>query len=256
MSDLLTEIGTLDVDVPVDVSLDGALRLAISANKREVRLGDVIQYTIEVQNTAAVAIQQTEIFNDLPRGLELIGGSVLLEGGPLADPALNGQGQFVFPIGTLSPNEKVSVVYAARILPSAGNGDKINRAVAEGGLVGFGTSIASNTDSVTVVINNDGGVFSREGVVLGKVFLDCDANGVQNGLDYSLSQLDPRTHVLDIRESSLPAGTRAEATRVLDAGRGGSRFVSLQAGEIRTEDFAVSGSALRKRCPNRLASIG
>ena len=264
---LLTEIGTLDVDVPVDVSLDGALRLAISANKREVRLGDVIQYTIEVQNTAAVAIQQTEIFNDLPRGLELIGGSVLLEGGPLADPALNGQGQFVFPIGTLSPNEKVSVVYAARILPSAGNGDKINRAVAEGGLVGFGTSIASNTDSVTVVINNDGGVFSREGVVLGKVFLDCDANGVQNGLDevgipgvqihtqeglsvitdyagrYSLSQLDPRTHVLDIRESSLPAGTRAEATRVLDAGRGGSRFVSLQAGEIRTEDFAVSGCA-------------
>ncbi len=259
------DTSTLTVDVPVDVNLDGALRLAISANKREVQLGDVIQYTIEVQNTAAVAIQATEIFNDLPRGLELISGSVLLEGGPLADPALNGLGQFVFPLGLLQPNEKVTVVYAARVLPSAGNGDKINRAVSEGSLVGFGTSITSNTDSVTVVIDNDGGVFSREGVVLGKVFLDCDANGIQNGPNelgipgvqihtqeglsvitdfagrYSLSQLDPRTHVLDIRESSLPADTEVRATRVLDAGRGGSRFVSLQAGEIRSEDFAVSG---------------
>ncbi len=261
----ITASSTLTVDIPVDPNLDGALRLDISANRREVQLGDVIQYTIDVQNTAPIAVQQTEVFNDLPRGLELIGGSVLLEGGPFADPELNAIGQFVFPLGLLQPNEKVSMTYAARVLPTAGNGDKVNRAVAAGELVGFGTETISNTDSGTVVINNDNGVFSREGVILGKVFLDCDANGLQNGPNepgipgiqlhtqeglsvitdgsgrFSLSQLDPRTHILDIRESTLPKGTHVAVTRTLDAGRGGSRFVSLRAGDVRTENFAVSG---------------
>lgn len=256
---------TLAVDVPVDPNLGSVLRLAISADRRESQLGDVIQYTIDVQNTSPIAVQDTEILNDLPRGVDFIGGSALLDGGPLVDPLLNGLGQFVFPIGLLEPNQKTSLTYASRILPTAGNGDKVNRAIAAGSLVGFGSTVESNTDSVTVEINNDSGVFSREGVIVGKVFLDCDANGIQSGPGelgipgiqihtqeglsvitdkfgrYSLSQLDPRTHVLDLRESTLPPGSRVEATRVLDAGRGGSRFVPLRAGDIRTEDFAISG---------------
>ncbi|MEO9970250.1 MAG: hypothetical protein ABJG15_10610 [Hyphomonadaceae bacterium] len=262
---VINAASTLDVDVPVDPNLGAALRLAISADRREAQLGDVIQYTIEVQNTASISVQATEIFNDLPRGLELIGGSVLLDGGPLADPQINGIGQLVFPLGLLQPNEKVSVTYVARILPTAGRGDKVNHAIAEGSLVGFGSTVASNTDSVTVVINDESGVFSREGVILGKVFLDCDANGVQNGPyehgipgvqlytqeglsvitdhagRYSLSQLDPRTHVLDVRESTLPSDTQVRNTHALDGLRGGSRFVSLRTGDIRTENFAVSG---------------
>lgn len=257
---------SLTVDVPIDPNLSGALTVAKEGDRTRATLGEIVQYTIEVRNNAPIAIQAADITDALPPGLGFIAGSARLNDGPLADPRLAGGRDHVFEIGLLGPNSTHTVTYAAEILATAGEGEKTNTAFAAGELVGFGEEIVSNTAGFTIDVDNSDGVFSREGVVLGKVFLDCNANGEQDngelgipgvqihteeGLSvvtdaagrYSLGGLSPRTHVLNVYDSTLPEGTKVAASRVFDAGVGGSRFVSVHAGEIRSEDFAVSGCA-------------
>ena len=264
--DVSTEGRALDIDVPVDPDLTGALTVAKEGDRRSVSLGEIIQYTIEVRNIAPIAIAAAEIIDTLPSGLGFITGSARLNGGPLADPRLRGARENIFEVGLLEPNSTNVLTYAVEVLPTAGEGDKLNTAFVTGELVGFGQEIVSNTAGFTVDVDNSDGVFSRDGVVLGKVFLDCNVNGEQDadepgipgvqihteeGLSvltdqygrYSFGGLSPRTHVLNVYESSLPEGTEVSASRVFDAGVGGSRFVPLHAGEIRSEDFAVTGCA-------------
>ena len=256
--------GGLDVDVPVDPDLTGALTLSIQADRNRVTIGETIKYTIEVRNNAPIAIDASEIINTLPRGFGFIEGSGMYNGVSLADPFFRGDRELVFEVGLLEPNSTNMLMFFANVLSTAGEGDKLDTAIAQGNLVGFGELIQSNRAGVTVTVDNSDGVFSRDGVVLGKVFLDCDADGfqghdepgipgvqihTQEGLSvltdangrYTFGGLSPRTHVLNVYESTLPEGAAVSASRVLDAGVGGSRFVPVRAGEIRSEEFAVTG---------------
>jgi len=254
----------LTVDIPVDPDLSGVLTVAKEGDRVRATIGEIIQYTIEVNNTAPIAIDAAEITDALPSGLGFIAGSALLNGGPLADPRLSGGRDHIFALGLLEPGSTNVLTYAVEVLPTAGEGDKTNTAFVTGQLVGFGQEIVSNTAGYTVDVDNSDGVFSRDGVVLGKVFLDCNGDGQQGpgepgipgvqihteeGLSvvtdgagrYSLGGLSPRTHVLNLYEASLPEKSSVSASRVFDAGVGGSRFVPVHAGEIRSEDFAVTG---------------
>jgi len=259
---------TLMVDIPVDPNFTGALLAEKSADRPRVGLGEFINYTVRARNTSPVAISAAEIADALPPGLAFVAGSARLDGVPIDDPRQLPGGSIAFALPMLSPNEEVSLAYSAEVLPTAGEGDATNFALARGELVGFDQEVASNTAQATVEIDNDDGVFSRDGVILGKVFLDCDGDGFQSnvtGLEpgipgiqihtqeglsvvtdgkgrFSLPGLDPVTHVLDIYEPTLPDGTHVVASRTMDAGAGGSRFVPLKAGEIRSEDFAVQAT--------------
>ena len=258
--------GALSIDVPVDPDLTGALTVAKTGDRPRATIGEIVSYTIEVRNNAPIAIAASEITDTLPTGLGFIEGSARLNGQAFAEPTPQGARALIFDVGLLEPNSTNTLTYAAQILPTAGEGDKINTAFAAGVLVGFDTPLVSNTAGFTVSVDNSDGVFSRDGVVLGKVFLDCDANGQQDagepgipgvqihteeGLSvvtdsagrYSLGGLSTRTHILNLYESTLPEGADIAATRVFDAGVDGSRFVPVHAGEIRSEDFAVTGCA-------------
>ncbi|MEM7767931.1 MAG: hypothetical protein AAF253_10655 [Pseudomonadota bacterium] len=256
---------TLMIDVPVDPNFTGALVAEKSADRATAGLGEFIRYTVSARNTAPVAIHAAEIADTLPPGLSFVEGSARLAGEPIEDPDRLPGGALSFAVPTLSPNDEITLVYSAQVLPTAGDGDATNRAIARGELVGFARDVTSNTAQATVDIDNDDGVFSRDGVILGKVFLDCDGDGFQSNLTglepgipgiqihtqegisvvtdekgrYSLPGLKPVTHILDIYEPTLPDGTHVVVNRALDAGDAGSRFVPLKAGEVRSEDFAV-----------------
>lgn len=261
--------GNLNFDIPVDPDLTGALVAEKTGNKSSATIGELVEYQIDVRNTAPVAVQNGEIVDQLPPGVSFVPGSALLNGESLADP-LNSAGQeLVFPIELLSPNEEVELIYSAIIDPTVSEGDATNLAFATGILVGFDEPTQSNVASHTIDVDNSRGVFSRDGVVLGKVFLDCNLDGYQQNEDgsepgvpgvlihtqtglsvvtdehgqYSITGLDPKTHVLDVYEPSLPAGSTVSNTHVMDALNPGSRFVPIRAGEIRSEDFALETCA-------------
>jgi hypothetical protein len=106
-----------------------------------------------------------------------------------------------------------------------------------------------------------GSAFDTRACVVGKIFVDCNGNRVQdagepgipgvrvyfedgtnltsdeNG-NYSLCGLRPITHVVKVDASSLPAGSRMVVLSSRNAGDGNSLFVDLRDGELHRADFA------------------
>lgn len=256
---------TLRYDIPVDPSFAAALNLSKTSPRSQARSGDIVTYEIDLRNTTPVAIQATEIEDTLPAGLTFLSGSARLDGAVLSDPTRAARGTLVFDLDTIEPFADHTLRYAVTVLPGTGDGERINRAVARGVPVGYVDPVESNTASHTLRVDNSAGVFSEDGVILGKVFADCNGDGVQDnqrghepgvpgvklitqeGLSvvtdpegrFSLPGLSPRTHVLSLYVPSLPDGFRPIASRTLDTLSPGTRQVPLRAGEIRSEDFAV-----------------
>jgi hypothetical protein len=135
------------------------------------------------------------------------------------------------------------------------SGDGINRAQAQV------LSAVSNVATAGVLI--DGGVFSEDAYIIGKVFLDCNHNQIndedESGIPgvrlymedgtyvitdeegkYSLYGITPKTHVLKLDKSSLPRGAQLEVLSNRNAGDPGSVFVDVKNGELHKANFAVS----------------
>jgi large repetitive protein len=129
-----------------------------------------------------------------------------------------------------------------------------------------GAIIRSNTAQFKVTVQ--GGVFSNDGCIVGKVYVDCDGNHVQNNesgsrelgipgvrlvmLDgsfvitdnegkYSMCGVKPQTHVIKVDRSTLPKGSRLLPSSNRNAGVGDSLFVDLKGGELARADF-IEGS--------------
>jgi hypothetical protein len=143
-----------------------------------------------------------------------------------------------------------------RVGVGAQQGNGINRAQARSG------AFASNTAQWRVRVT--GGVFTTEACVLGKIFVDCNGNHVQDAEEigipgvrlyfqdgtylvsdsegkYSMCNLLPRTHVLKVDPSTLPRGSRLTTSSNRNAGDANSLFLDLRNGELHRADF-IEGS--------------
>lgn len=169
------------VAVPLDLNTMSALTLVKSADRDEAEYGDFIEYSIEAINQADAAITGMEIEDMLPAGFAYVEGSARLDGASVGDPSGGPGPALTFDLSghNLPALETYTLTYAVRVLPSAGEGERINAAVAEGLLPGA-MSVESNVARHRIEIDNSGGVFASEGVVVGKVWLDVNGNGVQD----------------------------------------------------------------------------
>jgi hypothetical protein len=156
-----------------------------------------------------------------------------------------------------SPGNAVfELTYFVRLGVGSQQGDGINRATAV--FPGArGTPIRSNT--ALFKVNVQGGVFSNEGCIVGKVYMDCDGNSAQGNdggsrelgipgvrlvmLDgsfivtdnegkYSLCGVKPQTHVIKVDRTTLPRGARLMPSSNRNAGVGDSIFVEMKGGEL------------------------
>jgi hypothetical protein len=144
-------------------------------------------------------------------------------------------------------------------------GDGINRATAV--FPGArGAPVRSNTALFKVTVQ--GGVFTNEGCIVGKIYVDCDGNAMQSNesgsrevgipgvrlvmLDgsfivsdnegkYSICGVKPQTHVIKVDRATLPKGSRMVPSSNRNAGVGDSIFVDMKGGELHRADF-IEGS--------------
>ncbi len=198
--------------------------------------------------------------DDLPAGFGYMPGTARREGKPIADPAGGAGPHLAFAIGALERDAQVAITYRVRIGPGAMQGDGVNRAQAT--YRASGTATVSNVATARVQVT--GGVFSDRGFILGRIFLDCDADGLQQrgepgvpgvrilledgtyvitdgGGKFSFYGLAPLTHVVKADRTTLPPGARLEAISARNLGDGGSRIVDLKSGEMQRADFALAG---------------
>jgi uncharacterized repeat protein (TIGR01451 family) len=230
-----------------------------TANRSEASVGDVVDYKLALRNVSSVEMLGLKLEDDLPFGFVYVPGSARFvpEDGskPVPITTTSSRNRLTFDLPqSLAPNAIATVVYRVRVGAGAQRGNGINTV--------FGTSsqgFRSNTASQKITVI--GGVFADEGFVLGKIFVDCDGNGVQGKEEigipgvrfyledgsfvisdsegkYSLYGLTPQTHVLKADATTLPQGSVLVATANRHAGDGNSRFIDLKKGELHRADFA------------------
>ena len=243
----------------------GVILVNKTGNKTVAEVGDSVQYTIRTRNTIFVPVRNVTLEDLLPAGFRYIPGTARLNGTITADPQGGVGRQLIFNIGNLPAQAVYELTYFVRLGVGSQQGDGINRATAI--FPGAnGAPVRSNTAQFKV--NVQGGVFTNDGCIAGKVFVDCDGNAVQNNdggsrelgipgvrlvmLDgtyivtdnegkYSICGIKPQTQVLKVDRATLPKGSRLVPSSNRNAGVGDSIFVDLKGGELFRADF-IEGS--------------
>ncbi|MFP8834007.1 SdrD B-like domain-containing protein [Hydrogenophaga sp. XSHU_21] len=245
--------------IPLDPFAGGGLFLQKNVAREVVELGDSVQYTLRVVSPNGAATNVT-ITDRLPAGLRLIPGTVARDGTVVADPAGAPGPVLSFDAGSFAANTTVTITYRVRVGVGAQQGDGINRAQASG-TVG-GTVVSSNRAQARIRIT--GGVFFQEACVLGKVFVDCNGNRIQDAEEvgipgvrfylqdgthltsdsegkYSVCGLPARTSAMRVDVTTLPAGSELVTGSNRNALDAGSLFLDLKFGELHRADF-IEGS--------------
>ncbi len=248
--------------IPIDaVAVPGsALLIDKTVDRRTAQIGDIVTYTIRLRNAGLTPLPAGEVNDSLPMGFKLMPGTLSFTFGNntaatgLADSTVRG---FPGPVlswrlPVLNPGEELRFNYRVRIDIGADKGDGTNRASATAGAVRSGVAQAT--------VRISGGVFGSEAQVLGKVYVDCNQNKLQdqgergipgvrivmqdgtavttdeNGL-FSLQGLRPITHVLRVDPRSLPVGARLGTTSSRNMADPESLFIDLKNGELHRAEF-------------------
>lgn len=275
-----TSADVLNNHIPLDPMSATGFVLSKTGDKRIAEVGDTVRYTLEVRLSSSSVMPQVTVRDRLPAGFTLVPGTVIVNGVPAADPA-GGLGPVLgFTVGTLRGSSNVGstapqvikIQYRVRVGVGAQQGDGINRARAigcsvmagclDGALLPIANSVQSNEGVYKVEVT--GGVFTDAACVLGKVFVDCNNNHIQDPEElgipgvrlyfsdghfvvsdsegkYSRCGIPPRSHVLTPDPSTLPKGSHLTTSSNRNLGDANSLFLDIKNGELHRADF-IEGS--------------
>ena len=259
--------------LPVDLAEPAGLNLAKTGDRQIAEVGDSVRYTITVQRSSGALPRQLTVVDRLPAGFTFIKGTALVGGVPIAEPAGAPGPVLTFQLGAMPASGQLVMQYRVRVGVGSQQGDGINRAVGFGcgvpagctaadGTTPLPGSVASNEGRYQVKVT--GGVFTTEACVLGKIFVDCNGNHVQDAEEigipgvrlvisdgttlisdsegkYSYCGLPPKSHVMRVDETTLPRGSRLTTSSNRNLGDAGSLWLDLKNGELHRADF-VEGS--------------
>lgn len=249
--------GTVFVDVPLDPATAPGLGLEKTVSRDTAEIGDSVIYTLKLTNTSGAPFNFTFIDDRLPFGFRYEAGTTKRDGVTVADPAGAPGRALRFPVGTLADGDDVTFTYRVRLLLGAEKGDGINTAQA----ISYGPPVlVSNNAQARVRVES--GVFDTRGVIFGTVFVDANANDIQDPGEpgvpgvrliledgtyaitdaegqYSIYGQRAVTHVLKLDPHTLPPGSKLGGTSPRFAGDPGSRFVDLKKYELHKANFIL-----------------
>ncbi|MEX8495664.1 SdrD B-like domain-containing protein [Sphaerotilus sp.] len=259
--------------IALDPSVVPALLVIKTGDRAQAELGDSVRYTVVVKRSdgGSALLPALEVVDTLPAGFRYIDGTAQVNGASTADPVGKPGPALRFSLGAMASGSTVTLTYRVRVGVGAMQGTGINSAQATGTAgATCGTTpnaLCSNVSQFRVRVT--GGVFAAEACVVGKVFVDCNHNHVQDEEElgipgvrlyltdgtslisdvegkYSLCGLAPRTQVMVVDQTTLPRGSRLTTSSSRNAGDAGSLFLDLKNGELYRADV-VEGS-----CSNRV----
>jgi uncharacterized repeat protein (TIGR01451 family) len=261
--------------IPLDPQVAPGLVITKTGDRKTVEVGDSLVYTITIRQTAGASMGTVNVVDRLPHGFTFIDGTARVDGAGIANPLGKPGPTLVFDVGPLAVGAQKTLSYRVRVGVGSQQGDGINRARAhgcsiEGGCVDpttlapypNGGVVPSNPAEYRVIVS--GGVFTDEGCVLGKIFVDCNVNHVQDREEigipgvrmyfedgtwmvsdsegkYSYCGLPPKSHTLKVDPSTLPVGSRLTTSSNRNLGDADSLFIDLKNGELHRADF-IEGS--------------
>ena len=247
--------------IPLDPPNQQKLSISKAVNRPVAELGDTVLYTVKVRNNglAATPIGAT-ITDRLPAGFRYILGTTMVTNpgasAPVAapNPAGGVGATLIYTTAvTLPVNGEIIYTYRVRLGVGSMQGDGINRVQAR-----FG-AVVSNEAQAKVIVTP--GVFTNDGCVAGKVFVDCNNNHIQDAEElgvpgvrlymedgtyfitdsegkYSYCGVSPKSHVIAVDMLTMPRGSRMTTTTNRNLGDGNSIFLDTKNGQLLRADFA------------------
>ncbi len=232
------------------------LRITKTASQQSAEIGDAVEYRIAV-TAAGSALTALHVRDTLPAGFRFIPGTFRVAGVRQPNPAGSPGPVLDFRLPAPAGGGTVNFTYRLRVGAGAQEGNGTNRARA------FADSAAGPlaSDEARYTIRVEGGVFTTDGCVAGRIFVDCNGNALQDpgepGIPgvrlyfddgfflvsdvagrYAVCDRESRTHVLKVDPSTLPEGAALAVTGSRNAGDPGSLFVDIRGGNLQRADFA------------------
>ncbi|MEG1832028.1 MAG: SdrD B-like domain-containing protein [Burkholderiaceae bacterium] len=261
--------GVVHNHIPLDPRAVTGIVVSKIGSTQIVELGDSLQYTVRVRNSTAAPFGAVFVEDRLPAGFRFIAGTAQIQRGGsrsrLADPQGGAGPVLIFSIGALAGNEETVLSYRVRVGVGAQEGDGINRAQAKPTpVLDCALSPAGCSNLAAYQVKVQGGVFTTDTCIAGKVFVDCNQNHVQDAEElgipgvrlwlqdgtsfitdsegkYSDCGLPPRLAVIKLDPLTLPRGGRLATSSNRNAGDANSLFLDLRNGELHRADF-IEGS--------------
>lgn len=249
----LDDSGIIQIDVPVDPqSNQSGLFLEKMAARTQVEMGEFVDYELHLKNSTTSALQNIVLSDVLPLGFKFQTGTARV-GTATIVPTNPSSGNLSFNVGSLAVGAELRLTY--RVLVGIGThlGKNVNRATA--------SSSGAASNQASAAVNVIGGAFDDKGFIVGRVWVDTNKDGqiqpdepgisgvrvwMEDGTfvltdedgQYSLYGLDPRTHVVKVDPTTVPAG--AQFAALSDRyGKGGTSYViDLKKGELHKVNFA------------------
>ena len=171
----IEDLAALAMNVPV-FEVTG-LQIVKSADRARADIGDTITYRIEVHNPTSAPIRDLVINDRLPASFHYAPGSALLGIAPAPERPIEPQVQndeLLFRIPELTRGATARILYRVRVGANAHQGDQENLATATGV---FPSGEQVQTAPARAVVFVTAGVFSTQQILVGRVFVDVNANG-------------------------------------------------------------------------------
>jgi uncharacterized repeat protein (TIGR01451 family) len=253
--------GLVHNHIPIDPNVKPQLFIEKKADRRVVEIGDSMSYSIRVRNPNAYAVPAVTVLDKLPLGFKLITGTSSLSVGSIAlaaavmpDPVGTPGPVLNYSLGALAANTEYTIRYRVRVGVGADKGTGINTAQASGA----GGAVQSMVAQAVVKVA--GGVFATQACLIGKVYVDCNQNKVQdrgepgipgvrlyledgtnfttdeNG-QYSFCGLRPISHAIKVDATTMPVGARLGVTSSRNLGDADMLVIDAKNGELHRADF-------------------
>jgi uncharacterized repeat protein (TIGR01451 family) len=141
-----------------------------TADRSSGMTGDLIRFTITIQNYSQDVFTDVRLVDTMPGGLYYVDGTSLLDGAAIADPT--GKNPYEWSLGSLAAGGTLTVEYTGVISASAhpGMNQNVARARAHQGSV----LIHSNRATADIYIASQ----TLSGSIRGRVVVDCDGDGM------------------------------------------------------------------------------
>ena len=248
--------GTL---TPVDAN---AIRISKLAGSAVAEAGDIVSYTVQVENLGAAPLSHLTVFDRLPRGFRYLKGTSLIDGMHLAEPTGAGA-EVSWDVGTLEVGAVRVLGYACTVSAEAPVGTSVNWAQASGSTPAGGSSVSLKA-SASVKVRPS--ILGDKAIILGRIFEDRNGNGLPDPGEpgvpgvriyledgsfvisdregqYSFTGVSAGNHVLKIDRSTLAPRYRPVPFNTAFAGVGWSQFVTVPFGGPVRGDFALAVGA-------------
>lgn len=156
------------------------------AGKATAKIGDIVPYTITIENKSEAPALNVTIEDLIPAGFKYVSGSSRLDGVKIEDPKGNRPLRFEgvdlgSSTGSGTENSKRKLSYFLVVGSGVTQGEYTNSAVAKNRF----DKVASNTSKATVEITSD--PLFDDSLIFGKVYVDVNENGEQNAEEEGVS---------------------------------------------------------------------